>query len=283
MKISHIAAGLAVGLVLVCGSLARAETAEEAFAQGTALLGQGKFREAVQAYGEASQADRKNQEYMQRFLLVRRIITMRDKLDGEKNPARWNKMAQALHAFYSSEGLHDDAVGVAEKIHARLNTAFSASQLAETHLLRGDSAKAIEVLSALPPKETTPAAQALLGIALAREGRTDEALQVSRVVADAKSNDPGTLYGLARMHAAVGNPDEALRLLTRTFESVPPSRLDTLKSHAKTSPEFRDLASSDKFASVLRTKSKVAESKCSGGSSCAGCPMRGKCPKSGGA
>jgi hypothetical protein len=28
---------------------------------------------------------------------------------------------------------------------------------------------------------------------------------------------------------------------------------------------------------VLRTESKVPESKCSGGTSCSNCPMRGKC------
>ena len=82
------------------------------------------------------------------------------------------------------------------------------------------------------------------------------------------------------MHAVVGNHDEALRLLGRCFEAVTPSRLAGFKTHAAQSPEFAALASSGGFAKVLQTKSKVAESKCSGGSSCAGCPMRSKCPKS---
>ena len=38
-----------------------------------------------------------------------------------------------------------------------------------------------------------------------------------------------------------------------------------------------DMTSSAAFAQVLQTKSKVPESKCSGGSSCSTCPMRGNC------
>ena len=144
----------------------------------------------------------------------------------------------------------------------------------------GRHAEASRVLSELSPKKTTAATQALLGIALARQGRVDEARKISERIDLSDSADPGTLYSLARMHAIVGNDGEALELLTRSFEAVPPSRLDNLKTHAKHSPEFDALGSTDRFARVLKTKSKVAESKCSGGSSCAGCPMRGKCPKS---
>jgi ferredoxin len=65
--------------------------------------------------------------------------------------------------------------------------------------------------------------------------------------------------------------------LTSCFAAVPPSRLDELKNHARKCSEFAGVASSPAFAQALQTQSKVAESKCSGGSSCSTCPMRGNC------
>jgi hypothetical protein len=85
---------------------------------------------------------------------------------------------------------------------------------------------------------------------------------------------------VARANVSVGNDNQALDLLTRCFEATPPSRLEVLKSHARKTPEFVSLASTPQFAEVLKTESKIAESKCSGGSSCAGCPMRGQCASS---
>ena len=49
--------------------------------------------------------------------------------------------------------------------------------------------------------------------------------------------------------------------------------VDAFRKHAVESPEFAAIAPSNEFRAVLQTESKRAESKCSGGSSCAGCPM----------
>ena len=128
-------------------------------------------------------------------------------------------------------------------------------------------------------KRSTPVTQALLSIALARQQRTDEARKIAGQVTPPEKAGPRTLYTLARMYAAVGNHDKALAAITSCLEATPPSHIDGFRAHARQSPEFTALSSSDGFARALATKSKVAESKCSGGSSCAGCPMRGKCPK----
>ena len=93
----------------------------------------------------------------------------------------------------------------------------------------------------------------------------------------APAADSFTLYLTARAQAAVGEAAKSLATLTRCYESVPPSRLEPLKSHTKLCSEFADMTSSAAFAQVLQTKSKVPESKCSGGSSCSTCPMRGNC------
>ena len=213
-------------------------------------------------------------------MLVRRVILLRESLDREKDTQRWLRTAQSLRSFYIGQGIYSEALLLDEGNHARLNTALSAGQLAETQLAMGRDAEASRVLSSLAPDKVTTATQALLGIAIARQGQVDGARGISEAIARSDSSDPGTLYILARLQAAVGRHAAALGLLTRCFEAMPPSRLNDLKMHAKLAPEFAALASTDGFATAIQTESKVAESKCSGGSSCAGCPMRGDCEKS---
>ena len=280
MRVSRLLVGVAFSLALLCSVTAHAETAKQAFVRGNTLLAQGSFQEALQAYSTAVRAQRTNQQYGQQFMLVRRVIALRESLDRERDPQRWLRTAQPLRSFYISQGIYSEALSVDEKIHARLNTASSAGQLAETQLAMGRDAEASRVLSALAPEKATTVTQALLAIALARQGQVGEARKIGEGIARSGSSDPGTLYVLARMQAIVGNHSAALGLLTRCFEAVPPSRLDGLKRHAKQNLELAALASGDGFATALRTESKIAESKCSGGSSCAGCPMRGKCAKS---
>ena len=138
----------------------------------------------------------------------------------------------------------------------------------------------LQTLSALESDKTTAMTQLLLGIALARSGKTDQAKRIAEKVTLPKDAGPSVTYTAARLHAATGDSAKAMALLKTCFEGTLPSQLDGFKSHAKTCPEFAAIASTPEFAAVMKTESKVPESKCSGGSSCAGCPMRGNCPKS---
>jgi hypothetical protein len=151
--------------------------------------------------------------------------------------------------------------------------------LAETQLALDQNAAAVKTLS-LEPREATEMTQALLGIALARSGKAESAKQIAEKLLLPADAGPIVTYAAARLHAATGNPAKAVGLLTACFEAVAPSQLEGFKSHAKQCPEFAVIASNSDFARALETKSKVPESKCSGGSSCAGCPMSGKCPRS---
>ena len=161
MRLSRLLIGLAFGLVLTCPAIARGDTAEEAFARGNSLLAKGDFQEALRAYSAAVRAQRTNQQYAQQFLLVRRVIALRESLDRERDLQRWREIAQALSSFYTSQGIYSEALSLDEKIHAKLNTAASAGQLAETQLAMGRDADAAEVLAAKPSEEARPANSAL--------------------------------------------------------------------------------------------------------------------------
>ncbi len=263
--------------LLVWAEVARAETAPEAFARGRALLAEADFDGALQSFARAARADRNNREYLDHFAMVRRVVALRQNLDTERDPGRWEYIARGLHAFYVGQKLHGEALSLDREIHARLGTAASAKMLAETQLSLDLNTAAAATLVALGEAKHTPATRALYGLALVRLGRMDEAREIAAKIDLGDDAGPGTIYSVARLHAALGDADKALALLASCFESVAPSRLDGFKTHARLAPEFAALAATPRFAEVMAVESKVAESKCSGGSRCAGCPMRGKC------
>ncbi|NQU25028.1 MAG: hypothetical protein HQ567_27395 [Candidatus Nealsonbacteria bacterium] len=279
-KCSIVWIAVLVAAVMTHPSAVLAESAREAYDNGEVLLAKADFNGAMKAFAAAARADRSTPEYYQHYSLVRQVIALRKRLDTERNSAYWQRTAQSLHSFYISNGIYSEALPLDKRVHARLDTTASAVTLAETQLAMDLNAEASAVLEALDAGKATTAARALLGVALARNGKVEEARQLAEAIKLSDKAGPGTLYSVARLHGEIDNTDEALGLLKRTFESIAPSRLEDFKNHARKSREFAALASTAAFAKVLETKSKIAESKCSGGSSCAGCPMRGKCPSS---
>jgi tetratricopeptide (TPR) repeat protein len=271
---------MAAAVLLAVGAVARAETAVKSFTKGEQLLANGDLDGALAAYANAARADRANQEYVQHYAMLRRIIQLHKSLDEEKEPARWESAARALHAFYVGEKVYGEALAIGRRIHARLNNEWSAVNLAETELALNLNEEAVKTLSGLEPDKSSPAASALLAVAAARSGQVDRAKKIADSLVLPEDAGSQTVYAAARLFAAVGDSATALKLLTRCLESTPPGLQDGFKAHAKSSPEFAAMAAAPEFAKAIDTPSKVPESKCSGGKSCAGCPMRGKCPSS---
>lgn len=280
MRMKQLALALLTSMVLIFSAVARAETAVESFNQGEKLLAKGEFDAALQSFATAARADKGNQEYTQHYAIVKRIVDLRGRLDVEKRPQQWEYMARALRAFYVNERIYPELLKLDQAIHTKLNSAESAAMLAETQLAMDQNAAAVQTLSALEPSKRTAMAQLLLGIALVRSGKADQAKQIAEKFSLPNDADPTVTYTAARLKAATGHSAKATVLLKACFEGTLPSRLDGFKSHAKTCPEFAAMVSTPEFVAVMKTESKVPESKCSGGSSCAGCPMRGNCPKS---
>jgi hypothetical protein len=280
MQAKSMTVVLLVVVVWAGASIAVAETALESFAAGESLLAKAQFPAALQSFAAAARADRNNQEYMQHYAMLRRIVDLRSRLKTEENLERWEAMAKAVRAFYVDERIYSELLLIDQDLHSRLATADTAAALAETQLAMSLTTDAVKTLSDLEQSKATAMTQSLLGIALVRGGKTDEAKQISKKLDLPEDAGPNLLYAAARLQAATGATTTALKLLKTCFEATLPSILDGFKSHAKNCPEFAALAASPEFVAVLTTKSKMPESKCSGGSSCAGCPMRGNCPHS---
>jgi thioredoxin-like negative regulator of GroEL len=276
MQLRRIALIVALVLCTVAVAWAGGE-ADSAFLQGQKSLADGDLRAAVKSYGAAVKLDRDNQQYLQQYMLVRRAVALQDAVAKESDPQKWEQSALALRSFFSAQGLHAQALPLDRAMLDRSETADNALQLAETLLALERSEEAAEVLTGLDPQRATTASRAMLSVALARQGKLEQAKEIAKRVTPGAEEEPGTLYLTARMHAAVGNADQAQSLLTRCYQSVPPSRLDSLKALTRQCRDFAGLVSLASFATVLNTESKVPESKCSGGSSCSTCPMRGNC------
>ena len=264
---------------LLCSATALAGPAQDADARGKDLLAKADFNGAMQAFATAAKADTKNQQYRHSFALVRQVIALRDRLDKEQDPQRWEYIARALLDFYTTERIYPAALELGERMHGKLNTSASARMLGETQLAMGKNVEAEKMLAALDPQKATPATKSLYGLALVRTGKADEAAKIARSFAVPDDAEPRAIYCAARLQAAVGNVPETVELLRRCMENVQPSLQDGYREHARLCDDFALLSSSDAFAKALATKSKIAESKCSGGGKCAGCPNRAKCAK----
>jgi len=266
-----------VVLFLAAPSVWAGNDADTAFAQGEKLLTSGDLRAALKQYGAAVKLDANNQKYVQQYLMVRQVVMMQESLAKETDPVQWERMAVALRSFYGMQGLYAQALTLDQSMWERSKTSDNAVQLADTLLALDKNGEVVTLLSNLDSKLVTGASQALLAVALAHQGKLEEAKKIADRIQDSGKGDPGALYMLARMHAVVGNVDQAMSSLTECFEAEPPSRLDLLKDIARQCKDFSQVASLASFTQVMQTVSKVPESKCSGGSSCSTCPMRGNC------
>jgi len=253
------------------------DTAAARFAQGAAALQKGHFQAAMVDYAAAARAEPANEHYRQQHALLRRILQMRDQLEQETDSEKWEAGALALRSFYHDNGVSDELLALDRRAHARLNTADSAARLADTQLARGDNGAAVDLLGALDESRQSDRTRVLLGIALARTGRLEEAKVIAGKVNPAGAG-PGMLYDVARLRALIGNKEGAMVALTACFEQTRPGRLAAFKDLARADADLAGIVQHEGFAKVLATASKIKESSCSGGESCAKCPSRGKCP-----
>lgn len=284
MRIHQAVVGLAVTLLLIaCGQVrAAGNDAAASSAEGQALLQKGDFAGALQAYAKAAKADFENQEYRTQYMVLKRVIQMRDGLAKEKNPEKWEMSAKGLRNFYHMNKLYGEALPLDREMHARTNTSDSAISLAETLLAMDKNADAEKLLGGLEEKKATTHTRILHGVAQARQNKTEQARETLKGLKLTKDEeaDPNILFDLATLKSLTGDTTGGLATLTACFENVPPSQLDAVKKYAKDCKDLGAVTGSSDFASALKVESKVKESKCSGGASCGSCKNAGSCSTS---
>ena len=258
-----------------------AETGAEAFARSQELVRKGDLSGALDAVGAAARADPQNPAYRQQYMLLQRVLKTRDALATEADPAKWWQMALGLRNFYYANGLYAQVVALARQMHEKQPSVASATILADALLALGQNAEAEQALAALDAKALTLQAKALLGIALARQKKVDQAKAILGQLALPDDAGPRFLFDVARLRVLCGDTDGGLATLKTALESTNPRALDAFRDLAKTSGDFASVAGGDAFAKVLATESKVDESACSSGAGCGSCPNRKACPSTG--
>jgi thioredoxin-like negative regulator of GroEL len=256
-----------------------ADTSAEIYSRGQKLLREGKLEAAAKEFDQAAAAEPKNEEYAAKAKQLSKVFALQEVLAKEKDDGSWTRVARALHLFYRSEKLNDEALKLDRQIHSRLNSALSAGILADTLLALGKNDEAAELIEKLPEKQHSLDTDAVRAIALARAGKQKEAIDAVDAIKLPDEICAGKSYLLARVNGAVGRNEEAAKYLKKSFESTPPEKLPNFLNAAKSSPDFAKLLADDRYATLWTTTSKPSEqehehkhSHNDGRSHCLGCP-----------
>ena len=272
---------------LIAGPLVAGEAPDAArrYDDGRTLLGRGDLAAAYQAFAEAAKADPENEQYRKLAMTMKRVLALQKFVDENEPSEKWEKMVGSLHAFYLRNDAVKPAISLDRRAHEKLKSAFSASLLAESLLEADRNGEAAKFLGDLDGDLLDCQNRIYLSIALARLGDAGKAAEVAASNPLPEDAGPGLLYDFARYDALAGRAEQALERLTLLFQKTPPSSLPMLRTFVKRCSDFRSLASCEAFPRVMKTASLVKESKCSGGSGCGSCKMKGSsggCDKDGG-
>jgi tetratricopeptide (TPR) repeat protein len=256
-----------------------AESPAEAVSRGRQQLRDGDLESAAKTFGQAAAAEPANKEYSAKAEQLRKVLQLRQVLAQELDDGPWTRVARALHSFYRTEKLNDEALKLDRQIHERLKSGLSASILADTLLVLGKNDEVAEVINSLPDSERTLDSDAVRAIALARAGKQGEAIAAADAIKLPEEICAGKAFLLARLNGAVGRNDEAAKYLKKSFESTPPEKLPNFQKAAKNSPDFAKLLADEKYAFLWNTAPKPAaqehehkHSQEDGRQHCLGCP-----------
>lgn len=267
---------LVTGILAVpfCREARASDGAAEIFAKGELRLADADFDGALDAFAKAAKADLQNTQYRQGYVLLRRVIGLRQQLEQQTDSDAWLKMAKPLQAYYHENRIHTEELKLDQRIHDRFPSPESAARLAETYLELDKPSEAAEVVAALPTEQATPNTTVLTALALARQGELEQARSAAQGLDTEVQAGPGYFRHLAGVRALLDDGDGAAEALARSFEQTPPSKLAAAKSDAKASRDFARLVGTPTFAKAMQTSSKIKESGCSGGAGCGNCPKR---------
>ena len=235
MRVNLFGAGMVLAmlaLVAVPSGLAQdnENAGAQAFAKGQALLKTGAIQDALQAFATAARAPDARDEYKQQFMLVRNVLNMRQALAVQDDPAKWNKIAVRLRNFYYTLRLYEDLYKLASKMHERNPSASSAVLMADALLCLNRNEEAEKALRSVDGSKLNLHAKTLLGLALARQKKMDEARAIVAGIKMPEQVSPRFLLDVARVKVLVGDVDGGLADLTTAFErtnakgSAPASR-----------------------------------------------------------
>lgn len=269
------------GLTIGVPGLLYADAAKDAFEAGKALLKEkGDMQGAMHKFVEAVSLDPGVTEYSTMLSWAgrtRRLEAMK-KADADKLED-WCSRCRGLHMFYLALGMNKQAIENDRELVARGKDPSDMVRLAQALYVDGQFGEAVKVLESMGDK-ATPASEAMLVLALDRDGNREKAIEVAKEIIVPEELSSSVAYNLARAKAIAGDSGTSAELLTALFEATAPAQLTAKKTDVTECKDFDGIRDTAEYQTAMQVESKL--SGCSEGKSCATCPMRGQC-QSGGA
>ena len=269
-----------LALAIFCTSPLLADEAKDAFDAGNALLKKGEVKAAMHKFVEAVNLDPGTTEYSTKLSWAGRTLRLEAMREKDKdNPENWAKRCRGLHMFYLALGMTKQAVENDRELCERVQDPGDYVRLAQALYIDKQFAEAVKVLESLGD-DATPSSDAMLVLALDRDGKKKEAVELAKAIEVPESLSSATAYSLARVKALAGDAEKSTELLTALFEATAPVRLEKKKQDVVECEDFDGIRDTAEYKTAMKVESKM--SGCSEGKSCATCPMRNQCQKGAG-
>ena len=275
-----IVLGLCLGALLCAGNRAIAQDSadiSELMSQGERAMRAGDFQTALKAWADAARQAPQNQDVQMQYAVLRQVVQLREAIATETDATRYETIATALRGFYRDHNLTNDALALDQQRYQKKPSAETAALLGETLLDMGNDAEAETVLASYAAADAPLDAHLLHAIALARQGKTEEAYAEAGALPLPEGTSARTLLFAARMNALTGGGQAATALVARALENTSPSALGVQRHVILTCPDFAALFGQASFGTAMQTTSKLSESKCSQAPSCGRCPNAKTC------
>lgn len=263
---------LTLALLTCAATVTRAElTVDNPVAEGAALLALGQINEAVEAFDGAAKANPGDKKVLIARAQAKKLQKYLEQVEADSELIDRQKAMAKLHKFYNGHGLYEKSLGMEQGLYAEAVNDDTAALLADTLLAMQKNDEALATLQADGVNGESWDAQALLGLALARNGRMEQAQPLVEEAKKLERLSSGQAKNLASLLALTGYEDEANELLVVLFGATTQDKLPGLKESIRTSPDFQSMAGTEGFKTAMETEAKLKGC----GGDCGSCPSEG--------
>ncbi len=251
------------------------------------VLADSDFDSALKLYANAARENADNSYYKDQYSILRRVIKMKTALDKAAGTTdnlndtvikRLSTYYQAVRAYYYSKGFYSESLKLDDMAMKLIPGEQQALNYAESVVVVNPD-NALETVSGISADSENGAGQIELYNLLlqSRKAKSDNLQAAVDKIKVNPEADPESLVYLACIYKNAGDQAKAYEYVQMALEHTVPSEINGTRILASSMEEFKGEANGKEFVEVLKTESKVAQSGCTGGSSCNSCSLKGKC------
>ena len=255
-----------------------------------AVLADSDLNSALKLYANAARSNSDNPYFKDQYSILRRVIKMKSAFDKASSSAdkpndtvmkRLDSYYQAIRAYYYSKGFYNESLKLDDAARNIIPGEQQVLNYIES-LVVTNPENASDTVSAISGDIKSESGQLELYNLLlqSRKAKSDTLIaELEKITVDPEAN-PHSLIYVAGIYKNAGDKAKAYEMIQMALEHTVPSEINGTRILASSLQEFKKEAKAKDFVAVLETESKVAQSGCTGGSSCNSCSLKGKCGSS---